>query len=46
MYDEEGNKEKREIDLADHIGDIDDIEETIEEISKMMNYDDEKSEKM
>ena len=46
MYDEEGNKEKSQIDLADHIGDMDDIEDTIEEITKMMNYDDEKSEEM
>ena len=46
MYEEEGNKKQSEIDLADHIGDIDDIEETIEEITKMMNYDDAKSQEM
>ena len=46
MYDEEGNAKQREIDLADHLDGMDDIQNTIENITKMMNLNQEKEEKI
>ena len=46
MYDEEGNAKQREIDLADHLDGMDDIQSTIEDITKMMNLNQEKEEKI